>query len=155
MRGVKSGEMKLINSVRGHLALSGLGALIFLLSIPLANWTGLPFVAIAGLGVLIASGWLVILHAIGLLLSVGHRLSIMRRAALYYSLAAGAALAVTLGTRTPLAIAGPPIAVALVLVSLLVYADFRRFPPAAASGRYSPFDEAIARFINRCLGKKT
>ncbi len=147
--------MKLASSVKGSLVLSAFGALFFLASVPLANWTGLAFLAVAGVTSLLASGWLLILHTIGLLLSVGHRLSLTRRAALYYPLALASALAVAWLTHAPWRVAGPSLAMVLALTSALVYLDFSRFPPAAAAGMYSPLDAAIARLVNRCLSGRT
>jgi len=143
--------MSIATTVRGHLLIATIGILFFLISPTIANITKISAFAFVGVGALIASGWLLILHTIGLILSIGHRLSLARRAVLYSVIFGLFIISVTIAFRLSIASLpySPSLLVVIILLSFLIYGDFRKYPPAPAAGKYSPVDIYLAKLLQK------
>ena len=95
-------------------------------------------------------GWMVIIHLIGLILSVGRRLPLGRRLVLYYALASLLAVPACIVASQAIGARGMlfSILVVIALVGILGAADLRRFPQVEEQSQYDPLAKKLARLIS-------
>ena len=144
-----------LTRVRNHLlfalctlCLLPLFAVLNLCSLRRGTWVG--WLALFSVLWGTVGGWIVIIHLIGLILSVGRRLPLGRRLALYYVLASALAVPACVVASQAMRVRDIlfSILAVIALVGILGVADFRRFPRVEEQSQYDPLAKKLARLID-------
>jgi hypothetical protein len=145
-------------NIENHLVFAMFGVLSFVMcALVVKTWPGeqgpafivLAPWALVSMAWMSLSCWVFVFHGIGLFLAVGRRLPVFRRMLFYY--------VVVLAPTTPVVVFvwhrgdhGSPLfwtPVLLVIIGLLGYLDFSRYPPLPRDSRYDRIAKHIARFL--------